>query len=54
MAAEAAFVVAFALLALGVPLVLYALIEAETNDPETMDRAEAERTAQEEARRRRR
>ncbi|SFR39026.1 hypothetical protein SAMN04487947_0808 [Halogeometricum rufum] len=54
MVTEAAFVVVFALLALGAPLVLYALIEDETNDPETMDRATAERTAQEEGRRRRR
>jgi hypothetical protein len=54
MVTEAAFVVVFALLALGAPLVLYVLIEDETNDLETMDRAAAERTAQEEARRRRR
>lgn len=54
MTAEAAFFVVFALLALGAPLALYLFIDRETDAGETMDRAEAERAAREESRRRNR
>jgi hypothetical protein len=43
-----AFLVLFVLLAVAVPLVLYALVRSETSDPETMDRSEAQARAREE------
>ena len=51
MPATSLFFVLFVLLAIGVPIALYLLIDRETSDAETMDRAEAERMAKEESRR---
>ncbi|MDS0293787.1 hypothetical protein [Halogeometricum luteum] len=54
MPAGSLFFVLFVLLAVGGTVGLYVLIDRETSDPETMDRAEAERMAKEESRRDRR
>ncbi|MDS0283607.1 hypothetical protein [Haloarcula onubensis] len=43
-AASALFAVLVLLLAVGAPLALFALVRAERDERETMDRAEAERT----------
>ena len=51
MPAGSLFFVLFALLAVGGPVVLYLLINEETNEAETMDRADAERAAKGESRR---
>jgi hypothetical protein len=45
MPGEAGVVLAFALLGLAVPLVLYRLVRAEHDDREVMDREAAERAA---------
>jgi hypothetical protein len=45
MAGEGAFVLVVALLAVGGPLLLYALVRAEHDDREVMDRSAAERAA---------
>lgn len=49
---EGALFALFVLLSLGGTFALYLLIDSETNDPTTMDRAEAESVAREEAERR--
>jgi len=43
-AVSAFFAVVVLVLSVGVPLVLYALVRAEHDERETMDRREAERT----------
>jgi hypothetical protein len=43
-----ALFVLFVLLAVAAPLVLYALVQSETSDRETMDRSEAQARAREE------
>jgi hypothetical protein len=45
MAGEGALVLVFVLLAVGGPLLLYALVRAEHDDREVMDRSAAERAA---------
>jgi hypothetical protein len=45
MTGEGAFVLVFVLLAVGGPLLLYALVRAEHDDREVMDRSAAERAA---------
>ncbi|ELZ29944.1 hypothetical protein C474_12956 [Halogeometricum pallidum JCM 14848] len=54
MPAASLFFVLFVLLGIGGTVLLYVLIDRETSDPETMDRADAERRAKEESRRGRR